>query len=69
MYKIYICIGILLLASYTPTRTHTHTRTITVTHAKWDGERFMCARGDLWASEPEAIAGKDDFVYCVEATR
>ncbi len=36
------------------------------THAKWDGQRYSCPAGtDLWASESEALAGRDDYTYCV----
>lgn len=36
-------------------------------HATWDGERFSCPAGtDLWASEPEALEGRSDYVYCVK---
>jgi hypothetical protein len=39
-------------------------------HAKWDGERFSCPGGtDIWADENEAIAGKDDYAYCIGAVR
>jgi len=35
-------------------------------HAAWDGERFSCPAGmDMWASEQEALDGRDDYVYCV----
>ena len=38
----------------------------TVIHAKWNGQQFTCPIGmDVWADEREAIAGKDDYVYCV----
>ena len=37
-----------------------------VRHARWDGVRFSCpAHYDIWASEPEALAGHDDYVYCI----
>ena len=35
-------------------------------HATWDGTRFSCpAKTDVWASEPEALAGREDYVYCI----
>lgn len=34
--------------------------------AEWDGQRFVCpARTSMWVSESEALAGKQDYVYCV----
>ena len=36
-------------------------------HAIWDGQRFSCADGRaIWADESEALAGKPDYVYCIE---
>jgi hypothetical protein len=38
-----------------------------VQHARWNGKRFTCPSGTaLWASEPEAIDGRSDYVYCVK---
>ncbi len=35
-------------------------------HAKWDGKTFTCPPDtDLWADEGEAVAGKNNFVYCM----
>lgn len=33
--------------------------------ATWNGTAFSCPKGmNIWADETEAIAGKDDYVYC-----
>jgi hypothetical protein len=40
------------------------------THAAWDGDRFTCpADTQIWVSEDEARAGKDNYVYCVRESR
>ncbi len=37
-----------------------------VAHAKWDGKVFSCPGGTYtWVSEPEALKGKKNYVYCV----
>jgi hypothetical protein len=38
-----------------------------VRHAKWDGQRFTCPSGtSVYASEHEALQGRQDFAYCVK---
>jgi hypothetical protein len=37
-----------------------------VNHARWTGARFTCPSGtDMWVSESESLAGKDDAAYCI----
>ena len=43
-------------------------RSTAVHHANYDArhDKFTCpAHTDMWASESEALNGKEDFVYCI----
>jgi hypothetical protein len=62
--RIYLVLAVLVASGWGPAPK------LKVTHADWDGTRFVCPIGtDEWASEREAIAGKDDYVYCVPEVR
>lgn len=49
------------------TAVHDALEELHVQHARWNGKRFSCPVGtDLWASEPEALENRSDYVYCVK---
>lgn len=58
MKRFYFCLAVLVAFSWSPAPK--------VTHAKWTGARFVCPEStDMWVSEPEAVAGRQDYVYCI----
>lgn len=60
--RLALAIGVLLAAAWLLVRGDRR-----ATHATWDGERFACPAGtDMWADENEALAGKEEYVYCIE---
>jgi hypothetical protein len=68
MRKLIILLALLLTGCSVRGVAYDRAPSANVTHAVWDDDanRFICpANTSLWADEAEALAGRDDYAYCV----